>query len=40
MGVTAAAIVSLSAQYPPAASSSARAGARFFVLDGTPEDHP
>ncbi len=40
MGVTAAAIVSLAAQYPPAASSSARAGARFFVLDGTPEDHP
>ena len=40
MGVTATAIVSLAAQYPPAASSSARAGARFFVLDGTPEDHP
>ena len=40
MGVTAAAIVSLAAQYPPAASNSARAGARFFVLDGTPEDHP
>jgi hypothetical protein len=40
MGVTAAGIVSLAAQYPPAASNSARAGARFFVLDGTPEDHP
>ncbi|MGZ3415016.1 MAG: hypothetical protein ACXWNX_15815 [Isosphaeraceae bacterium] len=40
MGVTAAAIVSLAAQYPPAASTSARAGARFYVLDGTPEDHP
>ncbi len=38
LGVTAAAIVSLAAQYPPAAPEGGRAGARFFVLDGTPED--
>jgi len=40
MGITVAAIVSLAAQYPPAADGGTRSGARFFVLDGTPEDDP
>src|SRR5271157_1665435 len=40
MGVIIAAIVSLAAQYPPAADGGTRWGARFFVLDGTPEDDP
>ncbi len=40
MGVMAAALVSLATQYPPAGSDTDRSGARFFLLDGTPEDHP
>ena len=40
LGVTAAALLSLAAQFPPPASDAERIGARFFVLDGTPEDHP
>lgn len=40
LGVMIAALVSLVAQFPPAPSMSARDGARFLVLDGTPEDHP
>jgi hypothetical protein len=40
IGVTAAALISLAAQFAPASSDTIRAGARFFVLDGTPEDHP
>ncbi len=38
VGVTAAALLSLAAQFPPARSDGTRYGARFFVLDGTPED--
>jgi S-DNA-T family DNA segregation ATPase FtsK/SpoIIIE len=40
LGVMTAALISLAAQYPPAASNTIRSGARFFLLDGTPEDHP
>lgn len=40
LGITAAALLSLSVQFPPTASETVRSGARFFVLDGTPEDHP
>ncbi len=40
IGVMVATLLSLAAQYPPAASGTVRSGARFFVLDGTPEDHP
>jgi hypothetical protein len=40
VGVTSAAILSLAAQFPPAASEQQRSGARFYLLDGTPEDHP
>jgi S-DNA-T family DNA segregation ATPase FtsK/SpoIIIE len=40
LGVMASALLSLAAQYPPATSDSVRAGALFYLLDGTPEDHP
>ncbi len=40
LGVAASLLLSLAAQYPPAGSATVRSGARFFVLDGTPEDHP
>jgi hypothetical protein len=40
LGVTAAALLSLAAQFPPATSDQLRSGARFYLLDGTPEDHP
>jgi hypothetical protein len=40
LGVMTATLLSLAAQYPPAASGTVRLGARFYVLDGTPEDHP
>ena len=33
-------LLSLAAQFPPPGSDTVRIGARFFVLDGTPEDHP
>jgi hypothetical protein len=39
LGVTSAAILSLAVQFGPAAADGRRIGARFFVLDGTPEDH-
>ncbi|WP_406693831.1 FtsK/SpoIIIE domain-containing protein [Singulisphaera sp. Ch08] len=39
LGIMSAALVSLAAQYPPPDSDKSRSGARFFVLDGTPEDH-
>lgn len=39
LGIMSAALVSLAAQYPPPDSDTTRSGARFFVLDGTPEDH-
>jgi S-DNA-T family DNA segregation ATPase FtsK/SpoIIIE len=40
LGVTVSLLISLAAQFPPASSETVRRGARFFVLDGTPEDHP
>ncbi|AGA28803.1 FtsK/SpoIIIE domain-containing protein [Singulisphaera acidiphila] len=39
LGIMSASLVSLAAQYPPPDSDTTRSGARFFVLDGTPEDH-
>ncbi len=38
-GVAAAALISLASQFPPAAEDTVRNGAKFYVLDGTPEDH-
>lgn len=38
VGITLGVLASLAAQYPPAASDTEREGARFYVLDGTPED--
>ena len=40
LGVMISTLVSLAAQYPVATSGTVRVGARFYVLDGTPEDHP
>ncbi len=40
LGVSAAILLGLAAQFPPATDPSRRVGARFLVLDGTPEDHP
>ena len=40
LGVVTSVLLSLAAQFPPAGSATVRAGARFFILDGTPEDHP
>ncbi len=40
IGIVAASIVSLAAQFLPAESETVRSGARFAILDGTPEDHP
>ena len=39
LGVMTAALLSLAVQYPHPDPQVARSGARFFVLDGTPEDH-
>ena len=39
LGVTAAGLLSLGTQFKPAESDTVRAGAKFWVLDGTPEDH-
>ena len=40
LGVMVASLIGLAAQYPPAKSETVRDGARFLVLDGTPEDDP
>jgi len=40
LGVTVSTLLSLAAQFPPSGSATVRHGARFYVLDGTPEDHP
>ena len=40
IGIMAAALIGLAAQYPPAKSDTVRQGARFYLLDGTPEDEP
>jgi DNA segregation ATPase FtsK/SpoIIIE, S-DNA-T family len=38
LGIMAAALIGLAAQYPPAKSETVRHGAKFLILDGTPED--
>nr|WP_303652500.1 FtsK/SpoIIIE domain-containing protein [Paludisphaera mucosa] len=38
IGVAASALASLAVQYPPARDDGTREGARFWLLDGTPED--
>ena len=38
-GVIAAALISLAVQFSPATDDTARSGAKFTILDGTPEDH-
>ncbi len=40
LGIMATSMISLAAQFAPATSDTARIGAKFVVLDGTPEDHP
>ena len=40
LGISAAILLGLGIQYAPAADLSVRVGARFHVLDGTPEDDP
>ena len=40
LGIMTSSILGLAAQYPPPGSEGARSGARFSVLDGTPEDEP
>src|SRR5262249_8881929 len=40
LGVSAAVLVGLAIQYAPASDPGVRSGARFYILDGTPEDHP
>ncbi len=40
LGVMTSTLLSLAAQFPPAADPTIRSGARFFLLDGTPEDDP
>ncbi|HEV3167369.1 MAG TPA: FtsK/SpoIIIE domain-containing protein [Isosphaeraceae bacterium] len=40
LGIMTSALIGLAAQFPPAASDTVRSGARFAILDGTPEDHP
>jgi hypothetical protein len=40
LGVTIATLIGLAAHFAPAGSDTVRSGARFFVLDGTPEDQP
>ena len=40
IGVAASSLLSLAAQFPPATSDTTRSGAKFVVLDGTPEGDP
>jgi hypothetical protein len=40
LGVIVSVFLSLAVQFPPARSEAVRSGARFFLLDGSPEDHP
>ena len=40
LGVSIAVLISLAAQFSPSGSDTVRQGARFYVLDGTPEDSP
>ena len=38
LGIMASALLGLAAQYPPPKAGAGRHGARFYLLDGTPED--
>jgi DNA segregation ATPase FtsK/SpoIIIE, S-DNA-T family len=38
LGIMASTLIGLAAQYPPSKSETVRDGARFVVIDGTPED--
>ena len=40
LGIMASTLLSLAAQYPPPTSDRVRSGAKFVILDGTPEDDP
>ncbi len=40
LGISVSILIGLAAQFSPAGSETVRQGARFYVLDGTPEDHP
>ncbi len=40
LGIMASALLGLAAQFAPAGSETTRSGARFALLDGTPEDEP
>ncbi len=40
LGIMASTLISLAAQYPKARDTAVRFGARFYLLDGTPEDDP
>ncbi len=40
LGIMASTLISLAAHYPPAGDATVRHGARFYLLDGTPEDDP
>jgi hypothetical protein len=40
LGVMASTLLSLAVQYAPAQNTNIRSGARFYILDGTPEDQP
>ena len=40
LGVLASTLISLAVQFPPFKSDTVREGARFVVVDGTPEDDP
>jgi DNA segregation ATPase FtsK/SpoIIIE, S-DNA-T family len=40
LGIMASTLISLAAHYPPGGDATVRRGARFYLLDGTPEDDP
>jgi hypothetical protein len=40
LGIAAACLISFAAQYSSPSSEPGRTGARFVILDGTPDDHP
>lgn len=40
LGIVTSALITLAAQYPSSTSDTVRFGAKFAVLDGTPEDEP
>ena len=40
VGIMAATLIGLAAQYPPSRSATVRDGAKFSLIDGTPEDDP